>query len=395
MNQFNPFEKYGIKRVINAATSATTLGGTCPDPRVMQAMTEAARCFVYIPELQASAGRYIAEVTGAEAGLPTAGAVAGLMLGAAACIMKGTELEKFDPIKGGHSWSYITTKLPVRTAGLRTDFIVQKPNRNSYDFSPELAGGHMVEVGASKEELKAAYDPKKTAGYYYTARSRKNSLPLEDVVEVAHSVDTPILVDAASEVPPKRKLRLYTNLGADLVVFSGGKHISGPNNSGFIVGRKDLIKLAHLQSYPFNGIGRSAKMSREAIVGLVEALRIYIEHDEKQAFDGWMRTAEWMRDQLRELPGVDTGITFQRTVEDGEPIAPFTYIRLTSKAGITAKQLNQKLKEEDPVIYTLYEPWFLHDDCAGMLIINPEYLLPEEAELVVEKVKRILRSQVG
>ena len=380
-----------MKRVINAATSATTLGGTCPDPRVMKAMTEASKCFVYIPELQTAAGRYFAEVTYAEAGLPVAGAVAGLMLGAAACIMKDTDLEKYDPLKEGGAWSHISTRLPMHTDGLRTDFIVQKTNRNGYDFSPELAGGHMVEVGASKGELKAAYDSKKTAGYYYTARSRKNSLHLEDVIEVAHEVGAPVLVDAASEVPPKRKLTIYTKLGADLVVFSGGKHISGPNNSGFIVGRSDLVKLAHLQSYPFNGVGRAAKMSREAIVGLVEALRIYLEHDEKVAFDGWMKIAEYMRSEFTGLPGIETGITYQRTVEDGEPMAPFCFLRLDPAVAILdGPRLVSRLKEGDPIIYSIYEPTFMIEDCQGMVTLNPEYLLPGEVDLIVDKVKRVL-----
>jgi hypothetical protein len=214
---------------------------------------------------------------------------------------------------------------------------------------------------------------------------------LEDVIDVAHTLDMPVLVDAAREVPPKRKLGLYTKLGADLVAFSGGKHISGPNNSGFLVGRKDLIKLAHLQSYPFNGIGRSAKMSRESIVGLVEALRIYIDHDEKAVFDEWMKNAEYMRSELKDLPGVETGITYQRAVEDGEPMAPFCYIRLNPEiAMIDGPGLVSMMKENDPVVHTIYEPTFMLDNCQGMVTMNPEYLQPGEAKMIVEKVKQVL-----
>ena len=295
---YNPFKKYGIRRVINAATSATNLGGSIPDPKVIMEMNEASKCYVNIVELQEWAGKYIAEVTGAEAGLPVASAVCGLMLGSAACIMKGTELENYDPIKGAGDWGKIAMKLPIRSEGLRTEFIVQKANRNSYDYSVELAGGRFIETGSKEWELDSAYDPNRTAGYYYTARNLKGSLPLEKVIKIAHENGAPVLLDAAAELPPKRKLKYYIAKGVDLVAYSGGKHIAGPNNSGILAGRRDLVKLAHLQSYPFNGVGRAAKMSRETIIGLVAAIKLYLEHDEKAAFDGWMKTAEWRCEML-------------------------------------------------------------------------------------------------
>ena len=126
---YNPFEKYGIRRVINAATSATSLGGSIPDPEVFKAMEDASKSFVVITELQAWAGKKIAEGTGAEAGLPVSSAVNGLTLAAAACIMKGTELEKYEP-KGPAVWRDIAQTLPVRSEGLKTEFIVQKCNRD-------------------------------------------------------------------------------------------------------------------------------------------------------------------------------------------------------------------------------------------------------------------------
>ncbi|MBN1682757.1 aminotransferase class V-fold PLP-dependent enzyme [Candidatus Bathyarchaeota archaeon] len=388
----NPFKKYGLRRVINAATSLTNLGGSIPDSYVIKEMIEASKCFVDIVELQKMAGEYIAEITGAESGLPVAGAVCGLMLGAAACIMKGTELENYDPIKHKGGWSHLSTKLPVRTEGLKTEFIVQKTNRNVYDYSVELAGGKFVETGSKEWELDSAYNKKTTACYYYTARNLKGSLPLEKVIKIAHKNNLPVLIDAAAELPPKRKLRYYISQGADLVVYSGGKHIAGPNNSGILAGRSDLIKLAHLQSYPFNGVGRAAKMSRETIIGLIAAIKIYLEHDEKKVFQEWMNKAEWMSNKIKEIPGIKTGIVFQRVVEDGEPMTPLCYLKIDENiAGISGKTLSTKLREDEPSIASLYEPFFLTDEVKGLLLLNPQYLLENEEYYIVEKIKKLLK----
>jgi len=393
-DSYNPYEKYGLRRVINAATSLTTLGGSISPPEVLKAMEDASKSFVHIPELQQWAGRHIAEATGAEAGLPTAGACNGLMLAAAACIMKGTELEKYDPLgRGQANWSHLSTRLPLHTEGLRTEFIVPKNNRNSYDYSVECAGGRFKEVGSTKKELADVFDPQKTAAYYFTAREAKKSLSLETVIEVAHRNGAPVIVDAAAELPPKRKLSFYSKVGADLVAFSGGKHLGGPNNSGLLAGRRDLINLAHLQAYPFNGVGRAAKMSRETIVGLVVALKIYLEHNEKALFDGWEKKANWVVSQLREIPGVVTGIVYQGTVEDDEPMAPFCYLKLDERTvGMNGRTLVEKLKDGNPSIMTLYEPAFLIEDYHGKVTINPEYMLDGEEEIIVQRIRELLKA---
>ena len=392
MSLYNPFKKYGVRRVINAATSITTLGGSIPDQSIFKAMAEAGKAFANIPELQVWAGKEIAKATGAEAGLPVASAVCGLQLSAAACMMRGTELENHDPLDM-RGWSHITMRLPLHTEELSKEFIVQRTNRNSYDYSVELAGGMFNEVDPTEEALLEAYDPEKTAAYYYTARNLRGSLPLEKVIEIAKVNKVPVIVDAAAEVPPRRKLRMYMDKGADLVSYSGGKHLAGPNNSGLLAGRADLIKLAHLQSYPFNGVGRASKMSRETIVGLVEALWIYLDHNEEAAFNGWVRWAEYFKYELSRFPGVSAEIVYQRAVEDGEPMAPFCAISLDeSVTGVSGKELVSRLKEGEPVVYVIYEPEFLLGPCPGKITINPQYMLEREHPLVVEKIKQILES---
>lgn len=188
-------------------------------------------------------------------------------------------------------------------------------------------------------------------------------------------------------------LTRYTRAGADLTIFSGGKYIAGPNNSGILTGRADLIKLAHLQAYPFHGVGRASKMSRETIVGLITALNLYLQEDEEQKYAQWQAKAEWIKEQLTGVPGVEPGIDHQATVEEDHPMVPLCYIKLDQRATrITGGDLATRLRDGDPSIETLYEPGFLLKDPKGKLVINPEFLQPGEAETAIKEIKPILRK---
>jgi L-seryl-tRNA(Ser) seleniumtransferase len=391
---YNPYKKYDLRRVINAATCLTRLGGSIPHPDVFEAMMDASKSFIQIPELQAWAGKKIAEATRAEAGLPTAGANNAIMLAAAACMMKGTELENYDPLEL-ETWSHIVLRLPAHMEGMKTEFIVQKNNRNIYDHAVECAGGKLVEIGTeegtSETELDEAFDPHRTAAYYFTVHSATESLPLDTVVKIAHKHSVPVIVDAAAELPPKHKLTQYIEEGADLVIFSGGKFISGPNNSGILAGKKDLIKLAHLQAYPFHGIGRASKMSRETIVGLVKALEIYREKNEDHLFNKWMKKAKYIAHELNDISGLKTGITYQKTIEEKSPMSPLCFLKLDEGViGISGKELANILRDGDPSIETLYEAGFLLENAKGKVTINPQYLLEGDADIVINRIKEIL-----
>jgi L-seryl-tRNA(Ser) seleniumtransferase len=383
---YNPYKKYGVRRVINAAGTLTRVGGSISPPEVFRAMEDASKSFVQIPELQKWAGEAIAEATGAEAGLPAAGSSNAITLAAAACMMRGTELEKFNPLEQ-EIWTHIIQRIPLHTEGLRTEFIVQKSNRNVYDHAVECAGGRFVEVGtekgASPEDLEEAFNPHKTAAYYITDRSSQGHLPLSKVAEIAHRNGVPVIVDAASELPPKKNLRRYITRDADLVVISGGKFIAGPNNSGLLAGRRDLIKLAHLNAYPFHGIGRGAKMSRETIVGLVTALKIYLQLDEELLFKKWEKKAKWMAEQLKKIPNVKSGVIVEKTVEDNEPMWPLLYVDVDPEASsVTGKGLSDILREGDPSVESRVRD--------NTLLINPEFLLEGDEVIIVDKIKEIL-----
>lgn len=368
------------------------------------AMWNASKAFVHIPDLQQAVGQIIAEATGAEAGLPTAGASNAIMLAAGACIMKGTELEEYDPIEE-ETWSHLIQKLPMHTEGLKTKFVVQKSNRDKYDMAVELAGGRFVEVGidegTTEEELDAAFSPEKTAGYYFTPRSAQSMgykcFPLETVIRIAHKNGVPVVVDAANELPPKKNLRRYIAMGADLVIFSGGKAIAGPNNSGMLAGRKDLVRLAHLLAYPFHGLGRAAKMSRETMVGLATALQIYLKHDEKAVLRACEKRARWIAKQLNKIPDVRAAVAYGTTVEEKEPVRdPVCYIEFDQarehSLRIAGKELWKRLKDEDPRIWTAWEPAYLLEHYKRKLVIDPRYLLRGDEILIVRRIGEILAA---
>ncbi len=289
-------ERIGLIRVINATGTVTRLGASRIDPEVLAAMAATAQCSVDIAELQERASGVIANCTGAEAGIVTAGASAALLVGAAAC-MTG-----LDPVKMG--------KLPD-TTGMRNEFVIARSQRNSYDHAVRAAGGRLVEVGLPDRltgcgvrdteawEIAAAIG-ERTAGILYLARADARP-ELEAVVKVARAANVPVLVDAAAELPPAYNLRRFLEAGADLVAFSGGKSLGGPSASGILCGQRRLVGAALLQQLdldfvsgdweppallvdkrelagiPRHGIGRSCKIGKEQIVGLLTALQRFVD----------------------------------------------------------------------------------------------------------------------
>jgi D-glucosaminate-6-phosphate ammonia-lyase len=381
----DPYRALGVRKAINAAGVLTRIGGSRSPPEVFRAMEEASKSFVTIAELQTAAGKVISEATGAEAGLPTAGGSTAILLAAAACIMKGTELEDYEP-RGPAVWRKIAQRLPMRSEGLRTEFVVQKWNRDEYDHAVEIAGGRFIEVGgedgATEEEIEAAFT-EKTAAYYYTYKSNPKGLPLEKLIEIAHKHGVPIVIDAAGLPPPRSGLTKFSGLGVDLACFCGGKTIAGPNNSGILSGRADLIKLAHLQSYPFEGVGRPSKMSRETIVGLITALKIYLETDESTILEDRMKIATKVTEELDQIPGITSYIDYL-----GDARSPLACVNADkSVCGKTTKELFQALIDGEPSIVSVFEPYFLIENYHGLFTINPHFLSDEEVDVIIRRIR--------
>ena len=236
------YGEFGVRTIINVSGASTRVGGALMPPVVVEAMAAAAAESVSMPELQAGASRYIASVTGAQAGYVTAGASSALTLGAAA-IMAGLDPGAMD-------------RLPD-ASGLRSEFIIAREHRNGYDHAVRVAGGTLVEVGMNEVVANAgvrrteaweyeAAVTERTAAIYY-GQGPDSEPPLAEVAAVAARRGLPVLVDAAGELPPRANLRAFIDAGADLVCFSGGKAMRGPQSSGILCGRADLVASAALQ----------------------------------------------------------------------------------------------------------------------------------------------------
>jgi D-glucosaminate-6-phosphate ammonia-lyase len=294
----NIYDSLGVPTIINAKGPATRVAGGIMDTDVADAMREATQYCVDMAALQGRASEIISEITGAEAGIVTGGAAAGLLLGTAACIC-GLNLSRMNRLPD-------TRNMPNRV-------VMSRSQRNFYDHAVRAAGVEIVEVGlpdrmsgagvrdAEGWEFDDVLD-EHTACVLYVAQPYAKP-PLEEVVEVAHSNAVPVLVDAAAQLPPVDNLRYFIDRGADLVAFSGGKAIGGPQGSGVLCGRRELIASALLQNLdmdlflpqwrppasifgnqtlpglPHHGIGRSAKVGKEQVVGLLTALRRFAASD--------------------------------------------------------------------------------------------------------------------
>ena len=371
------YGEMGVQPIINAAGSLTRMGGSLMPPEVVEAMAAAAERFVDIEELHIAAGRRVAELIGVEAAHVCGSATAGIALMAAAC-MTGTDIGKI-------------AQLP-ETHGLRTRFIVQSAHRNGFDRALLLSGGRYVEVGPSPEEIAAAIDDS-TAGIYYTFAwfCTEDALPLSQVAEIAHGAGLPVIVDVAAEVPPLSNLTRYAAEGADLYTFSGGKAIRGPQSTGMILGRADLVEACRLNDCPNMGIGRAMKTDKESIAGLVKAVELYIKRDHEAQMAEWEARVQHVLDAVGDLPHVRAW----RQVPFGTgQLIPHAAVTWDEAAlGITHTEAARRLLHGEPRI----APQLINVERYGFggmtqteLRFHPHNLEPGEVEIVATALKSLL-----
>jgi len=337
----NIYDWLGVKTIINATGAWTAYSGTLMPAEVTDAMNQASRAFVVMEELHIAAGKRIAELIGVEAAHVTSSATAGIAMMGAAC-MVGCDRERI-------------RRLPD-TEGLHDEFVVQRTHRKSYDQAIRTAGGKFVQVEPNPRDLEEAINDK-TAAIFYTFSwlLLGDEIPLPQVVEIAHARGVPVIVDAASELPPATNLRRFLEEGADLVVFSGGKGLRGPQSTGLVLGRKDLVEACRLNDCPNAGVGRAMKTGKEDIVGLVKAVELYVSKDHDAEMSVWERRVSYILGQLNELEHVQA----KRQLPYGTGQL-FPHVALTwdeAALGMTYAQLREQLLAGPPrIISQIVDP---------------------------------------
>lgn len=325
----NVYSRLGVKTVINCRGTWTYLSGSLEFPEVRQAQVEAAQHFVNMLELQRGVGRRLAELTGAESGMITSGA-AGAMAAASAACMAGTD--------DHHVW-----QLPD-TTGLKHE-VIMVGGRSAFDSAIRLTGAKLVLV-FSPEELANAVN-ENTAMIYTTDLGEK----LQRVIAVAKDRKVPMLLDDAAGIPPADNAKLYARMKIDLYCFSGGKGLCGPQCSGLLLGRKDLIEAALMNYSPREGsVCRPMKVGKEEIIGCLTALETWLNLDEKKTYGEWNGRVERIRKLVDTVPGVKTDIYIP---DDGNRFPTLRVSWDQAAWDFTTSDCVRKLRENDPVIEVL------------------------------------------
>jgi L-seryl-tRNA(Ser) seleniumtransferase len=367
------YAELGVRKVINGLATVTFLGGSLMPPEVLEAMRAAAQHFVNIDELQEKAGRRIAEWTHNQAAYVSCGAAAGLVLSTAACIA-GKDEEK-------------RARLPL-SEGLKNEVIVHRCGRVGYDFAIRQAGGRLVEIGdvhgASAAQLEAAINERTAAIFvFFNAVTMKNQVPLEEQIAIAKRYNVPLVVDAAAQIPPVENLWNFTHMGADLALFSGGKGLRGPQSSGLILGRHDLIEACAFHACPRPFIGRPMKAGKEEIVGVMTAVRWYLDLDQAALMRTYEDQVACILEAFAGMPGVEARRSFPS--EAGQPMPRAELIFDEAGLGITRDAVLERLMAGDPAVALAPA-----GECG--VFVNPQTLQPGEERIVIQRLKEVLRS---
>ncbi len=321
------YDKLGVTKIINAAGTYTFLTASIMPPYVQAAVAEAAKHPVRLAELQKASSEYLAKKLKCEGALVTAGAASALTLGTAACMTVANPSA--------------IQKMPVDMAGLKNEVIVQKAHRYDYDHALLNCGIRFVEVETMAEYEKAFTD--RTVMTHFFNAAEEGRISREDWLRVAHQHKVPCFNDAAADVPPISNLWAYTQMGFDLVTFSGGKGMRGPQNAGLLLGRKDLIAAAVLNDAPISeSIGRGMKVAKEQIVGMVAAVDWFTEQSEEVMQAEFRARAQRIIDNLKSVPTLQARIVVPDVANHvAHLVLDYDHARIKVSAREVADQLRQ------------------------------------------------------
>jgi L-seryl-tRNA(Ser) seleniumtransferase len=367
----NPYEELGLTTVINCQGTMTVLGGSILRPELEPVMAEAGRHFVSIPELEVAAGKRIAEMLKLPAGytaLVTSGAAAAIQSGLAGILT-------------GDNETFIK-QLPDLT-GMKSEVIIQKAHRNPFDHQLRTTGIKLIEV-ETRDDLRRAINPRTAMMHFTNLENSNGQIKVDEWVNLGKEYKIPCMNDAAADTPPVSHLWDYANMGYDLITFSGGKAMRGPQCAGLLIGRSELVANALLNNSPHEDtLGRSSKVGKEEIIGMVKAVELYLNEDHDAMANEWQGRLELISRQITKVPGVTTTY-FVPEIANHVPHMQITWD--PAKISLDLKQVSQALRQGKPSIV------MGGGEGRPGLSMNSFMLQPGEDKIVAEQLVRVFRE---
>jgi L-seryl-tRNA(Ser) seleniumtransferase len=360
------FKELGIRPFINAAGTYTAMTASLMPPEVMDAINYASRQYVMLEELGEKVGERIAKLVKAEAAMVTSGAASALTLGTAG-VLTGMDNQKM-------------VDLPTLT-NMKSEVIIQKSHRFGYDHAVRNCGVKLIEV-ETREELERAINPQTAMMLFYNNNNPIGQIKDEEFAQLGKKHGVPTMNDAAADVPPVENLWKYTAMGFDLVAFSGGKGIRGPQSAGLLLGRKDLIAAARRNAPPNgNTVGRGMKVNKEEIVGMLAALELYVAKDHEKEGKEFDKRAETIRSSAASVPGVQAEV-FVPEVANHVP-----HLRVTWEGGsrTAAAAIVNAMRDGEPSIAIRNEE--------AALVIGVWMMRNGEDKVVARRLKEVLERK--
>lgn len=361
------FKELGLRTFINAAGTYTALTASLPHPEVIKAINYSALQFVKLEDLQDKVGERLAELLQCEFAMVTAGAASAITLGTAGIVTGG-------------DWDKIT-QIPNDMTGMKTEVIIQKTHRVGYDHAIRNCGLKVIEVESAKE-LEAAINNNTAMMWFLNASNFLGKVRDEEFVAIAKRHQIPTMIDCAADVPPVEMLWKHTKMGFDLVCFSGGKGLRGPQSAGLLLGKKALVTAARRNAPPNgNTVGRGMKVNKEEILGMLVAIEQYLSRDHQKDWKLWESQVNLIYDAATSVPGV----IGEKHVPQIANHVPSLNIKIDqSKVNMTCDQLRIALREGHPSIETVGD--------ASTLGITTWMMIPGEERTVAKRIKEILLS---
>ena len=371
----NVYQELGVTTVINCEGTMTTLGGSLPHPEIQAVMEQAGRHYVSIPELEVAAGKRIAQMLKLPQGysaLVTSGAAAAIQSGLAGILTGDNEA--------------LIRQLPDLT-GMKSEVIIQKSHRNPFDHQLRTTGIKLVEI-ETRDQLHRAVSERTAMMHFSNFANPEGQIKVDEWVKLAKQYNVPCMNDAAADTPPVSHLWDYANMGYDLVTFSGGKAIRGPQCAGLLLGREDLVHYALLNNSPYEDtIGRSQKVGKEEIVAMIKALEIHLAEDHEALAREWQQRLETISQQITKVPGVSTAY-FMPPVANHVPHMNITWDE--NRIHLAPQDASRLLRAGTPSI--VIGGGKEGSEGRPGLVMNSFQLQPGEEKVVAEQMVKLFRE---